>query len=308
MNLEKRHYKEKVIHRLVRDDGVELRIGTDILHEQAKFYEKLYENRDDEIEDIWPESLISGQTRRLTEDQKNGLEGPLTFEELTNTLKSMANRKSPGTDGFTVEFFKFFWNDIGKLILKSLNEAYDDGELSIVQRQGIITCIPKENCDRSILKNWRPITLLNVIYKIASGSIANRLKKVIPSLISEEQRGFIKGRYIGENIRLIYDVMQVITEEKMKGLLLIVDFEKAFDSISRKFIGKCLQYFGFGSSIISWIKTLIMSAGACVVQNGHKSHFFPVRRGTRQGDPLSGYIYISYVQKYLIYWFTVMMK
>ena len=208
------------------------------------------------------------------------------------TLKSMANRKSPGTDGFTVEFLNFFWNDIGKLILKSLNEAYDDGELSIVQRQGIITCIPKENCDRSILKNWRPITLLNVIYKIASGSIANRLKKVIPSLISEEQRGFIKGRYIGENIRLIYDVMQVITEEKMKGLLLIVDFEKAFDSISRKFIGKCLQYFGFGSSIISWIKTLIMSAGACVVQNGHKSHFFPVRRGTRQGDPLSGYIYL----------------
>ena len=78
----------------------------------------------------------------------------------------MKNNKSPGLDGFTVEFFKFFWIDIGLFILKSLNYGYRTGSLSITQKQGAITCIPKPNKSRCDLKNWRPISLLNVIYKL----------------------------------------------------------------------------------------------------------------------------------------------
>ena len=89
----------------------------------------------------------------------------------------MKNSKSPGNDGFTVEFFKFFWRDLGVHILRSINYAYENGLLSVTQKQGIITCLPKPNKPRHLLKNWRPISLLNVIYKIMSSAIANRLKK-----------------------------------------------------------------------------------------------------------------------------------
>ena len=119
----------------------------------------------------------------------------------------MKNSKSPGIDGFTAEFFKFFWIDLGKYILNSVNYAYKHGSLSVTQNQGIITCIPKPNKPRHFLKNWRPNSLLNVIYKLISSVIANRIKSVLYKIISNDQKGFISGRYIGENIRTIYGIL-----------------------------------------------------------------------------------------------------
>lgn len=88
----------------------------------------------------------------------------------------MQNDKSPGTDGMTVNFFKFFWRQLGTFIIRSLNEGFTKGEMSVTQKEGIIICLPKENKPREYLKNWRPITLLNVVYKIGSSCIANRIK------------------------------------------------------------------------------------------------------------------------------------
>ena len=106
-----------------------------------------------------------------------------------------------------LNFFRFFWQYLKTFMIRSLNFAYFTGELSQSQKLGIIILIPKGNKPRHLLKNWRPISLLNVIYKIASGCIANRLKQVLPHLIHENQKGFLKGRFIGENIRLLYDIL-----------------------------------------------------------------------------------------------------
>jgi hypothetical protein len=119
----------------------------------------------------------------------------------------MKNFKSPGIDGFTVEFYKLFWNDIKIPLVKCLNESLDNGKFSVSQRQGLITCIPKEGKPKHVLKNWHPITLLNVDFKIASACIANRIKPILRNIISETQKGFLKGRYIGECTRLIYDLI-----------------------------------------------------------------------------------------------------
>ena len=108
--------------------------------------------------------------------------------------------------------------------------------VSFAQRQSVIMCIPKPEKDRRFIKNWRPTILLNVLYKMASTCTASRMKKVLNKLVSKEQIGFIPGRCTGNNIRLIYDIIKITKEQNIPGLLLVVDFEKAFDSISREYI------------------------------------------------------------------------
>ena len=147
------------------------------------------------------------------------------------------------------------------------------GELSVTQKEGIITCIPKDNKPCQFITNYRPISLLNCVYKIGSGAIANRLKSTLNKLIHKDQTGFISGRYLGENIRIIYDIMHHTEKNNLKGLLLFVDFEKASDSFSWSFIHKVLELFGFGDSLISWIKVLNKNAKLAVNQGGNLSSF-----------------------------------
>ena len=106
----------------------------------------------------------------------------------------MKSDKSPGTDGLPSEFYKVFWNDLSEILINSLNYSYEIGKLSISQRRGIIKLIPKKDAELNLIKNWRPLTLLNCDYKIATKAIAGRIKTVIPKLISDDQTGFIKGR------------------------------------------------------------------------------------------------------------------
>ena len=204
----------------------------------------------------------------------------------------MNNDKSPGSDGFSTNFYKLFWNKSGYFVARSLNHAFISNTFSNSIKLGTITCIPKGNKAKQFLKNWRPITLLNVLYKIASGTVANRLKTVLDYLISNDQTGFIKGRFIGENTRLVYDTMKYCEENHIPGLLMLIDFEKAFDSLSFNFIEKTFDFFNFGDMFKKWIKLFLYNTQVCVQLNGYLSDFFTVKRGCRQGDPISPYIFI----------------
>ena len=290
-NLEKRNYTSKVIHKLVNEDGEEFTKTPDILNCQTSFYKDLYKEVNLE-NDVSINSILGENENKLSDKDSKELEGEILYSEYGFALKNMKNNKSPGLDGFTVEFFKFFWTDIGHFILQSLNYGYRNGSLSITQKQGVITCIPKQNKSRINLKNWRPISLLNVIYKLASAVISNRLKKVLDNIINENQKGFIAGRFLGENVRLIYDVLFESKKQNLPGLLLSIDFEKAFDTVSWKFIMKVLDYFNFGNSIKSWVGLFQKGSETCILQNGFMSNFFSLRRGCRQGDPISPYLFI----------------
>lgn len=152
----------------------------------------------------------------------------------------MECNKTPGSDGLPAEFYKVFWNDISDLFLNSINYAYRIGQLSVTQRRGIIKLIPKKDAELNLIKNWRPISLLNCDYKIAAKAIANRFKQVIPNIISHDQTGFLKGRFIGENIRLIDGIIKHTAAKNIPGLLLFLDFEKAFDTVEWSFLQKNL--------------------------------------------------------------------
>ena len=174
-SLETRNYTSKVINKLI-DEDIEYTKTKDVLNCQKQFYEKLYDNVN-EINDYTPiENIIGENETKLSDAEAETIEGEITYAELAKALKNMKNEKSPGLDGYTVEFFKFFWIDIGVFVLRSINYGYRTGLLSVTQKQGIITCLPKPNKCRYNLKNWRPISLLSVVYKMASAAIANRLK------------------------------------------------------------------------------------------------------------------------------------
>ena len=116
-------------------------------------------------------------------------------------------------------------------MVSSFNAAFDIGEMSVSQRRGVITLLPKEDSNLLLLSNCRPITLLKTDIKIASKDIAKRIERVLPSIIHPDQPGFMKGRYIGQNIRLINDIIQQTELQKIPGILLFLDFQKAFDTL-----------------------------------------------------------------------------
>ena len=151
----------------------------------------------------------------LNNSDKLFCEGALNRKECLDALKSMKGDKSSGTDGLPCEFYKVFWNDLVEILLSSLNYSYDIGKLSISQRRGIIKLIPKKDAELNLIKNWWPLTLLNCDYKIATKAIASRMKVVIPTLISDDQTGFIKGRFIGDNIRLIDSFILYILQREI---------------------------------------------------------------------------------------------
>ena len=159
--------------------------------------------------------------------------------------------------------------------------------MSVTQKQGIVSILPKGDKPRLFLSNWRPITLLNTTYKIASSCMANRIKNVLDFLIHNNQKGFLKDRFIGENTRMIYDVISATYEKHIPGMILLVDFEKAFDSISWNFMFNTLKFFNFGHDLIKWVSVLYNKAKLCVIQNGIFSKFFEIGRGCRQSDPIS---------------------
>ena len=211
----------------------------------------------------------------------------ISEEECLTALKEFKNNKTPGTDGFSAEFYKFFWSD-----LASFNYAFQKGSLSISQKRGIISLIPKKNKDKTLLENLRPISLLNVDYKILTKSIAKRLEKVLPKIINSDQTGYIKGRFIGENVRLIQDVMSHTKQEEKPGIAIFLDFRKAFDTIEWNYLRAALQTFNFGPDILNWFQVIYNQASSCVLHNGHASDFFLLERGVRQGCPLSGLLFV----------------
>ena len=163
------------------------------------------------------------------------------------------------------------------------NECFEKGEMSCSQKQAVITLIEKKGKNRSFVENWRPISLVNVDTKIMSKVIASRTKSVLPNIIHHNQTGYVKDRFMGETIRSIYDIMDYTVEENIQGLLIFIEFEKAFsNSVGWDFLFKCLEAFNFGSDFLRWIKTFNTNVQSCVMNYGTASNYFSLERGVRQ--------------------------
>ena len=222
-NLESKNFTNKIIPKIQKENGKVISNQTEILGEIESFYKMLY------TKEISPNMNIDLETElkyipinKLSNEESSMLEVLIIYEEASNTLKNMKNDKSPGSSGFTTEFFKVYWGEVGHFVVRSLNYDFEQGQFSVTQRQGVITCLPTRDKPRQFLQNWRPTTLLSTSYTIAAGSIANRVKKLLQNLIAPDQTGFILGRFIGENTCLLYDLMQSAEENNLPGILLFI--------------------------------------------------------------------------------------
>ena len=184
------------------------------------------------------------------------------------------------------------FNEICNQLIAALNESFTVGQLSTSQRQATITLIEKKAKDKRIIKNWKPISFINVDAKIASKVLVSGMKNILSSIVKCDQTTYVKGRYIGESIRLISDILEYTEENGISGILFSADFEKAFDSIKHTFLFAVLKSFGFGPQFIQWVRTFLNNAESCVVNNRHSIGYFPLERGTKQGDPFSAYLFI----------------
>lgn len=291
-NIEKKRSEQKTIVRL-NIDGVITSNQNEIREEQFKFYSDLYNKKQTHESDI---NFFNNNITKLSEEDKNRCENILSEYECGIALKEMKNSKSPGSDGITTEFYKLFWNDLKKHYVNSINHSFATGGLTELQTQGLITLLPKPEKDLSLLSNWRPICLLNNDYKIATKAIANRIKIILNKIIDSSQTGFVKGRYIGENIRLLNEILDHAENTNSPGLLFFSDFEKAFDTVDHTYIMKCLRHFNFGDDLIKWVSLFYSKSKNAVLNNGHMTNFFEVKRGVRQGCPLSPYIFIICIE------------
>ena len=138
--------------------------------------------------------------------------------------------------------------------------------------------------------------MLNVDYKIASKTIALRIEEMLPHLINTTQTGYVRGRLIGEGIRLILDTMEYAKYKEIPGVAVFLDFEKAFDSMEWNYIQKCLEATNFGPQLRQWVNVFYHNISSCVVNNGHASESFLLERGVRQGCPLSGMLFVIAIE------------
>ena len=176
--------------------------------------------------------------------------------------------------------------------MRAIDYAYEAGELHGSANRGIITSIPKKGRDSRRLVHLRPISLLNVDFKLIEKMMANRIKPMLDKIIHMDQKGFLAKRRISSNIRCILDIMDKLEKEDDSGIIVSVDYQKAFDRVEIESLLGAIAFFGFGEYVYNWTQIFYRNATSYVVNNGMISKPFNVTRGVRQGAPCSAYYFL----------------
>jgi hypothetical protein len=185
-------------------------------------------------------------------------------------------------------FSNFFWLKLNTMVFDSFKDSFQKGEMSVLHKKAVITLLHKgKELPRDELSNWRPISLTNSDYKLMAKCLALRLSNVLTSVVHENQVGCVKGRKVSTMIRLIDDTIEMMNSTNKPGILLAVDYKRAFDSISKDFIIWAFKRFGFGDYFVRWIQVLTANTESCINYLGWLSESFPVNSGIRQGCPFS---------------------
>lgn len=292
LNLEKQRYHAKCMKQIILDDGTRITERKRILLEQEKFYRELYSTD----ESVKFTKTNNNPLKRISAQDHLDLEKPLSQQELFIAMSEFKSDKTPGTDGIINELYFKFWDEIKDPLYMACLFAFKAQTMHSSARRGIISLLPKKDKDSLYLKNWRPITLLNVDYKILAKAVANRFKRCLDDIIASDQTGFMKGRNIASNTRKLLDIAAFADQNSLEAVIFRADFEKCFDKLEVKFLPKVLEYFNFGPLFTRWVCLLFTNMQLCTLNYGFISNWFPSTRGAFQGNPVSSYICLFYTE------------
>lgn len=290
LQLEKHKQELNCIRELMNEDNEIVSNTDDLLDVQYTFYSKLYSCV--EIEENVMQEFVQNVPLTICDDDKVLCDNEISVDEIAIALKSMSKNKSPGSDGLTVEFYCTFFDSLTDILVKLYTEVENNSMLSRSMRSGVISLIYKKKGDKKLLKNYRPISLLQVDYKILARVMANRFKQVLCRIVSSSQTCCISGRDISDTIASIRDIIELTDEEELDCYILKMDQEKAFDRVSHTYLIHVLKRYGFGERFIRWMEIFYRDIQSSVKCNGFLTKYFKIKNGIRQGCPISALLYV----------------
>ena len=286
-SLEKAKYNAKTCYKILNQEGKEITKPAEILSLQRDFYSELYKKDQDvhfNMENVYHIKVPTG----IKEQQDIQIQ----VQELEKAIKQMSNNKTPGEDGIPIDFYKVFWTKLKDIFYSMVMQCFEQKRLHSSARMGILNLIPKANKDTRLVKNLRPITLLNTDYKIIEKTIANKMLPSLEHIIHKDQRGFMKNRRISVNIRKMLDIIHCAEKDDLEAVVLSLDFVKCFDKCSFDILHSSLDFFGFGMMVKEWTKILYKDFSVKIQNNGYFSEEISIEKGVHQGGCCSSLYFL----------------
>ena len=250
------------------------------------FYENLYQETE-----AWRPTVDGLDFHSIGADEASLLERKFDREEVFQVLKDLQGDKAPGPDGFSMAFFHRCWEVVGDDVMGFFEEFHTHCKFEKSLNATFIALIPKKR-DALNIRDYRPISLVGSMYKLLSKVLANRIKQVLESLISNSQNTFVGGRQTLNSVLIANECLDSRLKSSIPGILCKLDIEKAYDHVNWDCLLHLLAKMGFGQRWCHWIKTCISTVQFSILVNGSPAGFFGNSRGLRQGDPLSPLLFL----------------
>ena len=290
--LERRSQKKNILPGLTDKNGKIHTSTQEMIKIAEEYYTQLYTPA--KVDRNKQERLLKNIDKKVSDNHRAYLSAPISEEELEGSVRQLKDNTSPGADGITPEFYKKYWYLLKDHYIRYINTARY-ATFPLHRNTSITTLIFKQKGEIYHLMNHRPISLLNVDLKILTKTLANRLKIVLPTIIHHSQTG-IPGRKIDHTIHMLRDLIDIVENEDTEAAFIFLDQEKAFDMVDHHFLYKTMEAFGIGNEFINWIKVLYCNAFTRIKINGHLTSTIPLRRGAKQGCPLSALLYVMVIE------------